>query len=217
MNGRGALGFVLLATAVLVVACKRGNRVAYDPGVMIDSVPPLPAESLSMPEYPALERGHLNGSSTGYFDLTGSWTAQAETCDDPPMLVVQALSPGDRSIGIIALIHLPPEGDRLITYPIVTVDSGAAIGAVARIAVQDHRQRVGHSYEAYAGSLELSEFDDRVSGRFAVTMRDFQSDVAVKYAGVFHELPLARFPDAYCREYREGLTPLDSNDLRIRR
>ena len=82
--------------------------------------------------------------------------------------------------------------------------------------ITQNRQRVGHSYEAYAGSLELSEFDEMVSGRFAVTMRDFQSDVAIKYAGVFHELPLAPFPDAYCREYREGPTPLDSNDLRIR-
>lgn len=135
MNRRYLPGCVLLATAVLVVGCKRGNRVPYDPEVTIDSVPPLPAESLSMPEYPALERGQLNGSSTGFFDLTGSWPAQAETCDGPPILVVQALSAGDRSIGIIALIHLPPEGDRLITYPIVTVDSGAAIGAVARIAV----------------------------------------------------------------------------------
>jgi hypothetical protein len=195
------------------VGCGRGDRVEYDPEVVIDSVQPLPAESLSMPAYPDMERGRLDASSTGFFDITGSWTAKAETCDDPPILVVQALSSGARSFGVIILFHLSSEG-RLGTYRIVTADSTDTSGAAALIGVQDHRQRLGHTYEAYAGSAELSVFDGRVSGRFAVTMRDFQSDVRVKYAGVFHELPVERFPEAFCRAYAEGVVPSDSSLLR---
>lgn len=205
--------FGCIVVVAAMVGCGRGDRVQYDPEVVIDSVQPLPAESLSMPAYPDMERGRLDALSTGFFDITGSWTARAEVCDDPPILVVQAMSSGARSFGVIVLFHLPSEG-RFGTYRIVTVDSTHPSGAAALIGVQDHRQRLGHTFEAYAGSAELSAFDERVSGRFAVTMRDFQSDVHVKYAGVFHELPVDRFPDAFCREYGEGGVPSDSSLLR---
>lgn len=192
------------------LACGGGEPDTGDEVVILDSVQPLPAESLSMPDYPDMERGKLNAVSAGFFDISASLPAQAAACDDPPILMVQAVRPGDPSLGVLVLLQLPEQGDRLTVYPIVTVDSGAPVPPASQIGVQDNRQRVGHAYQGYAGSVELFAFANLVSGRFAVTMRDFQSDVQVKYAGVFHGIPVEQFSEDYCRRYEEGLAMADS-------
>ncbi|MGD2134814.1 MAG: hypothetical protein PVF27_01590 [Gemmatimonadales bacterium] len=163
-----------------------------------------------MPDYPDPVRGRLVAVSAGIYDLEGMWPARAARCIDPPMLEVHGLVPGAPGVGTLVLLQLPTD-DPLTAYPIMTVDEGVPEPPAAQIAVQDTRGQTAHVFQGLEGSVELYGFDTRASGRFALTLRELQSDNQAKYVGVFHGVPLEDLPADYCRQYREGLVaPPDS-------
>jgi hypothetical protein len=59
------------------------------------------------------------------------------------------------------------------------------------------------------GEVEVYGFGDRVSARFAVRLRDIQSDDTVLYAGVFHGVGLEPLPLEQCEEAKAALEELD--------
>ena len=175
---------------------------------MLDEDPP-PPESLEMPDFPPQQRGRLVAASAGApggEEINGSWEADAAMCEDPPMMQVMAGEPG---IGTLVLLQLPPAGERVAHYPIVIVDSGPPPAPAAQVGVQLFRGPASYAYQAMEGEVEVYSFGDRVSARFAVRLRDIQSDDTVLYAGVFHGVGLEPLPLEQCQDAKAALEELD--------
>jgi hypothetical protein len=67
----------------------------------------------------------------------------------------------------------------------------------SRIGVQRLREGVWQ-FRATEGGVEVSDFSDQVSARFALTLREVVSEATVKFAGTFEVKPLVPLPEAYC-------------------
>ena len=170
---------------------------------------PLPPEPLEMPDFPAQQRGRMVAVSTGApggEEINGSWEAGAAMCEDPPMMQVMGGEPG---IGTLVLLQLPPAGERMARYPIVIVDSGPPPAPAAQIGVQLFRGPASYAYQAMEGEVEVYGYGDRVSARFAVSLREIQSNDTVLYAGVFHGVGLQPLPLEQCQAAKAALEELD--------
>ena len=170
---------------------------------------PLPPEALEMPDFPAQQRGRLVAASAGApggEEIEGSWEAGAAMCEDPPMMQMMAGEPG---IGTLVLLQLPATEKRVARYPIVIVDSGPPPAPAAQIGVQLFRGPASYAYQALEGEVEVYGFGDRVSARFAVKLREIQSDDTVLYAGVFHGVGLQPLPLEQCQAAKAALEELD--------
>ena len=175
---------------------------------MLDEDPP-PPESLEMPDFPSQQRGRLvavSAGAPGGEEINGSWKADAAMCEDPPMMQVIAGEPG---IGTLVLLQLPAAEERVARYPIVIVDSGPPPAPAAQIGVQLFRGPASYAYQALEGEVEVYGFGDRVSARFAVKLREIQSDDTVLYAGVFHGVGLQPLPLEQCQAAKAALEELD--------
>ncbi len=170
---------------------------------------PLPPEPLEMPDFPAQRRGRMVAASAGApggQEIEGSWEARAAMCEDPPWMQVMAGEPG---IGTLVLLQLPPAEERVARYPIVIVDSGPPPAPAAQIGVQLFRGPASYAYQALEGEVEVYGFGDRVSARFAVKLREIQSNDTVLYAGVFHGVGLQPLPLEQCQAAKAALEELD--------
>lgn len=173
----------------------------------LDSEDPVTLDSVPMPDYPDPRRGWLVANSAGPYPLRGEWPARAATCDDPPVLEVLAEQPG---FGTLILLQLPAPDSRMTRYPIVVVDSGAPEPPAAQIGVQRFEGRNSYAFQGLAGEVELYGLADRVSGRYAVTLREIQTDNEAKYVGVFEGIPLQALPPEQCQAMKEALAAADS-------
>ncbi len=123
------------------------------------------------------------------------------------MLEVVAEQPG---VGTLVLLQLPQADSRLTRYPVTVVDVGAPAPPAAQVAVQLFQERAAYAYQALEGEVEVYGFDERISGRFAVTLREISSDESLRYAGVFHGIPIEVLPEEQCRQVQEALEPSDT-------
>jgi hypothetical protein len=171
---------------------------------------PISSGLLEMPDFPAQQRGRMVAVSIGApggEEMDGSWEAGAAMCEDPPMMQVMAGEPG---IGTLVLLQLPPAAERVGRYPIVITESGAPPAPAAQIGIQLFRDPASYAYQAMDGEVEVYGYGDRVSARFAATMREIQSNDTVMYAGVFHGVTLQPLPVEQCAAAKAALEELDA-------
>lgn len=183
---------------VLVIGCRGGPSTEDDPKNSADVAEGSPAQRvvLDMPDYPAAKGERLVTVSAGKHDLGGSWRPRAGVCSGPDLLIMRA---GDGGIGVIVLLVLPEERERVTKY--LAVMSGPILPEprVSRVGVQLLAGESSFGFQASDGVVEISEIDRTLSGRFAVTLRDVDTDEAIKYVGVFQQIPIEELPGDQCR------------------
>lgn len=204
MNNRMTL--VMGGLLTLVFACSADERQPPPPQAQATGQPTTP-DSMIMPPFPEPRRGYLVARSAGLHDLSGAWTARAGLCEDPAVMEVLAQQPG---VGTIVLLRLPPPTQRLATYPITDVDSGAPIPPAAQIGVQRFEGASAYAFQGLEGQVVLTAMGDRVSGRYQVTLREITSKDLAKYAGVFESVMLDTLPAEQCQEWKRELLLPDS-------
>ena len=123
------------------------------------------------------------------------------------MLEVIGRQPG---MGVLVLLQLPPAGERVTSYPVTLVEEGAPTPPASQMAVQLFEGSTGRAFQGMEGSIDVYRYDARVSARFAVTLREIASDDVQKYAGVFHEIRVARLPQEQCAQIKAALEASDS-------
>lgn len=164
-------------------------------------------DTLVMPAIPEARHGYLVARGAGAYALDGAWEAWTGTCDDPPMLEVIGRQEG---LGVLVLLQLPPAGERVANYPVTLVESGAPTPPASQIAVQLLEGSTGRAFQGMDGSVDVTRYDDRVSARFAVTLREIATDDEQKYAGIFEGVPLEPLPQEQCAEIKAALEAADS-------
>jgi len=204
---RITLGVVACTAAFAVVACRGKPEQQVANQDVLEGEDRVAADSIAMPGYPEAHRGYLVARSAGVYTLDGEWQAHAASCDDPPVLQVLAEQPG---FGALILLQMPPSAERLTRYPITIVDSGVPVAPAAQIGVQVFQDRNSYAFQGLSGDVEIYGFANRVSGRFAVTLREIRTDNEAKLAGVFDGIPIEPLPEEMCRAMRESLAAPDS-------
>ncbi len=146
---------MLLVIGSIAVACgEPAEEQTEEPTPFLSDQPeedPIPFDSLPMPDFPEPQRGRLVARGAGSYMLDGAWAAVARMCDDPPMMQVIAQEPG---IGILVLLQLPPENQRLTDYPVTIVEHGAPPAPASQIGVQLFQGGAAALEIALAGSLQ---------------------------------------------------------------
>lgn len=207
------------AALVLLAAChKSGNEVAARPS---DSVrTPAPAETTlttapvdttlpPMPDYPKPTTGKLAMRSVGDLELDGALPAHAGRCRQPSMIEVLAQDPVG---GVLVLLAVPDTGPVTGTYPVSFATTGAPTPPASQVAVQrlDAKQAAA-SYQALAGTVEVTAFGKEISGRFKVTLRDINTEAQSQYAAVFRGVPIRDLDADWCaRADKAGSAKPDS-------
>jgi hypothetical protein len=163
-------------------------------------------DTLLMPEFPEPRRGQIVASGAGAYELDATWTGRAAACEDPPVMEILGERPG---IGVLVLLQLPGD-NRATSYPVTIVEQGAPEPPASQIAVQALEGTGGRAFQGWEGTVEISGLDSRVSGRFAVTLRETSTNDLQKYAGVFQGILIEPLPEEQCRQIKEALTALDS-------
>ena len=166
----------------LVVACggSGDGQVSADSSAA-DTTAPVVIE-LAMPDAPSASRGRIALRSAGAVGLDGQWSARAGWCADPAMLQVLVEEQDDSMILLLAL----PDGDRVTNYPVTAVADGIPEGPVSRAGVQRIVEGRPYAWQAEHGAVDLYAWDDdRVSGRFALTMRNIATNERSLVAGSF--------------------------------
>lgn len=194
----------VLGCAALLEAC--GGEPAEET-VVADSRDAEAEAPLVMPDYPEPVRGHLVTRSAGADDIAGEWPARAGSCEGFGTLQVVAAREGT---GAIFLFYLPPEGAAVSTYPVVPVDSTIPQPPAVRVGVQFLRSRMGDSFGAVDGTVELNVLNRRVSGRFALPLVNMETRDTALYAGVFSEVRVRPWSPLECGTLEESEQPADT-------
>ena len=191
----------VMACAVLTGACG-GEDV--EAGAAADSLAGDDEAPLVMPDYPEPVRGHLVTRSDGHRpaarEIEGEWRARAGSCEDP--LAVHLLASGE-GVGALLVIYRVPGGDSLLAYPVVPVDSTVPEPPAVRVGVQRLRSRLGDSFQAFDGTVDLTQLDRRVSGQFQLHLVNIDTRDTVLYAGVFSEVRVRPWPSLQCGTLEE--------------
>ena len=198
-----ALLWVLGCTAPLG-AC--GGEPAEE-AVRADSLERGVEAPLMMPDYPEPVRGHLVTHSAGADEIAGEWPARAGTCEDPR--TVQLVASGE-GVGAILLLYLAPAGGDVSTYPVVPVDSTVPEPPAVRVAVQLLRSRMGDSFQAFDGTVQVTELDRRMSGRLQLHLVNIETRDTVLYAGVFSAVRVRPWSPQACGTLAESEDPADT-------
>jgi len=158
-----------LPLAALAVACagqpeaSDESQRTPDPEMRMSTVEELPPR----PPYPNARRGLLVTRSAGDYDLEGVWQASAGVCEETGIMEIYA---GPAGFGIALLLRMP-DGDPVGRYPVIAAAVDLPDPPAALIAVQAFLEQDAYGFQAYDGELELSEFGNRVGGRFTTTLR----------------------------------------------
>ena len=129
-----------------------------------------------MPDYPEGEKGKLVSLSDGDFPINGAWGAEAGVCVAEGTL---ELYTEDLRDGTAIVLHFP---DSLMmgSYPVMSADTGLAEERVARIGAQVFRENEAYGFRAIDGTVEVSEIDERLSGRFQSTLKETQIELLTR-------------------------------------
>jgi hypothetical protein len=186
-----------LVLLLLAAACGRPDRTVADGAAATPDSASAAEGAAPMPAFPEAARGRLAAQSAGPSgtpELRGEWPAEAGTCDQPPMLQLVAQEPG---MGTIVLLALPAES-RVTRYPIAIVTGGLPTPPAAQVGVNLFRALGTYAFQAADGEVEVYALERVVSGRFAVTLREINTNVRVRYAGTFREVPVKSLDAAQC-------------------
>lgn len=205
----------LFFITLLVVACGRGepgsgnssqtepataSDITTDP-LTTDSVAALLAQALPpMPRHPNPAAGQLVVVSAGPDDLSGRAVGRAGRCLIPAMVQVVAENIDEsagRSWAVLLLLQVP-EGELTVAYPVAIVEEGFPEPPASQIAVQLLTAGGLQAFQGVEGVTEVYAFDDELSGRFAITVHDLNSDQLVQVAGSFQGLPLTVLSAEQC-------------------
>ena len=156
-----------------------------------------------MPEYPAASPGRLVVIGAGDKPIDHEWEAQAGSCAAASLIELYAEDATSGSAVVLQYVG----GDPVGTYAIVHADSIMIDDRAARIGVQlfDDNRAVG--FQAVEGTLEVLSVGDEISGRFASTIREVQSNMLARYVGAFQDIEMADLPDEYCNSLRPAAEP----------
>jgi hypothetical protein len=113
-------------------------------------------------------------------------------------------------MGVLVLLQLPPVGERVTSYPVTIVEEGAPAPPASQIAVQLLEGSTGRAFQGMEGSIDVYQYDDRVSARFTVILREIATDDLQKYAGVFHQIRVEPLPAEQCAQIKAALEASDS-------
>jgi hypothetical protein len=197
--------FLLLLTSA-IAAC--GDEPAPEPEVTVEGEPGSTRRTLEqlppMPGYPNSSDGYLVAVSDGDFVLDGRWRATAGLCADVRVVELYA---EDTDGGTALVLHYP-EGEPTGEFPIMLVDSATPDKRLALIGVQVFEERDAFGFQAFEGIVEIVSFDERLSGRFASTVRDIQTDILTRYVGVFAAIRVEDLGTDYC----DTLRPVEDAD-----
>lgn len=197
-----------LPIAALALACggqpELLNDIQREPDtrrtlLTVEELPP-------MPSYPTPRRGRLVTQSAGDHDIHGAWEGHAGLCEEIGIMEIYAGPPG---LGTALLLRMP-EGNPLGIYPVVAADADFPDVPAALIAVQVFQDPEAFGFQAFTGQLELSEFGDKVSGRFASTLREISIDMLTHYVGVFDGIPVEPLSTDYCQVVRDSTLASES-------
>lgn len=151
---------------------------------------------LAMPEAPPAARGELSMRSNGTVALDGEWEARAGRCAEPPMMQILVQQQLD---GVILLLALPSNGTVVGHYPVTLVEEGPPEGPAAQAAVQRIIEGRPYGWQARDGEVEIVAFDnDRVSGRYALTVRNINTNEPSRIAGSFLGVPTITLAREQC-------------------
>ncbi|KPJ96653.1 MAG: hypothetical protein AMS18_00525 [Gemmatimonas sp. SG8_17] len=190
---------MLVVTAAFLLACGEETVPEAEEIVIPDRRNRLTLEQLpAMPEYPVAEQGHLVAVSSGDFIMDGSWPAYVGVCEPAGPL---ELYTDDLRQGTAVVLHFV--GGRVEgTYSVLLPDSAIGQERVAHIGVQLYRENQAFGFRAIEGQLEVADFGNHVSGRFATTIRETQTEILTRYVGVFMEIAVERLTTDYCLSLR---------------
>ncbi len=198
--------FSLLTLCGAVAAC--GDEPAPEPVVTGAEEPGITRRTLDqlppMPAYPDSRDGYLVAVSDGDFMLDGKWPATAGVCTGIRVIELYA---EDEDGGTVIVLHYPENGPTG-TFPIMLVDSATPDERLALIGVQVFEERDAFGFQAIEGTAEVTTFDERISGRFASTVSDVQTDILTRYVGVFSAVRVDPLDGAYC----ETIRPVEATD-----
>jgi hypothetical protein len=77
----------------------------------------------------------------------------------------------------------------------------------AQLGVQVYTKTGSFAYQAVDGNVDVYAFGTAVSGRFAVTLRDINTNIRLQYAGTFREVPVLTIDAALCAPAAAGAKP----------
>jgi hypothetical protein len=141
-------------------------------------------------------RDELSFFGVGGRDFRGRFRATANLCEDLRFL---ELTVRTDSLDTIMLFHLP-ESEESAAGPYVVsspMEEYFVVGSV-RVGLQLIRGRTGWVSRGIGGSVELTEWGPRMSGTFAVTMREAATEQIMKIRGQFKSVRIFPADEAEC-------------------
>ena len=172
----------------------------------LTQAPTGPADLPPMPPYPEAVRGRLAVQSAGppgTQQIARDWVAKAGVCETPPMMQIKGEQPG--AGGTLVLLAVPE--NKITSYPVTLVAQGLPTPPAAQVGVQVYTKTGSFAYQAQEGSVDVYAFGKTVSGRFAVTLREINSNARLRYAGAFREVPVVQLDPAFCAPAAAGAKP----------
>jgi hypothetical protein len=197
---------------VLAAACNGETDVDADIAIANDAPnAPLTLDDLpAMPGYPSQRFGRLAVVAEGDLTLAKAWEAEAGICPNKREIELYA---EDDSSGTVVVFYYPkgnPEG----SYGILQVDSVDLGERAVLVGVQLFREKEALGFQGIGGSAELEIVGDAVTGHFASTLREVESQVLTRYVGVFDQIALVELSDEYCSAFDERPPELDLSPIR---
>jgi hypothetical protein len=193
---------VLSAGAVLLAGCGTGGEPPEQEESLRDLTQRQQEEEDSrplpdMPDYPGADRGQfaVQAASRSAPEIQGLWEGTGLLCVDPPMLQIIG---ADEETQVLVLLQYSVSGERKTSYPITTTGGSAPTPPASQVGVQLFRGRASYAYQGLDGAVDVSRFDELVSGRFAVNLRDITSNDTVRLAGAFRDVPFDFVPEEEC-------------------
>ena len=188
-----------VSLAILLGAC-----AASDSDVEGGEVLGRDTTGVSMPDFPAVESGHLSALTRARnqdYQFAGSWEATAAQCQDPTLF--QLLAQGD-GVGVIVLIGPPPTEGALGDYSVVSGATAVPDTSTARVGVQLFRGAARpRIFLGAEGTIELDRLDSVLTGRLAAHMVERSYKDTVFLAASF-DIPVHNAPDDWCQLVGEG-------------
>jgi len=153
-------------------------------------------------------RDELSLFGVGSHDFRGRFRAAASLCEDLRFLELMVRTD---SLDTIMLFHIP-ESEESVAGPYVVSPPAAdsfMVGSV-RVGFQLLRGRTGWVFRGIVGSVELTEWGPRISGIFAVTMREVATGQITKISGQFKSVRILKADEDECAVTASAFVDPDS-------
>lgn len=200
-----------LLCGVLVAGCRPGQTPADESSVpereaaAVAGAPDREGLPPPMPPYPAVGAKRLAAAAAGAHAFTTEWTVRGGVCAEPPFL---QLLGDDFGLGMLLVVRARDLRRLTGTYPVAPDTSFPEQSARASVRIATGRS--AFAFRAVEGEVEVAEEDRRVSGRFALRLREIGMETDLAVAGAFRDVPLDFLPERECAMAREAWLAADS-------